>query len=584
MKKNKKTFIPKIQKRKKFLGIFLPAWIPSMIICIILCNIFFDLISTMRAQEILESQVMAERETMTTLGELISKDLTPGTLEYDLQFKNSLAFKLAMNAEARHTASLLYNKDTGEIIADGKRRGFALVHPLDEESENSIYTCDIEIINEKVNANAPISSFQAEKDLFYIFHEDFFGGDKTIYIKGSTFRLGTLYVDYSPDYYGPESMNPEDYVAIDFTPTEGGYTKIDGNTHRIFGSLILGYSETFRPTGFQTAFNLYPIASPEAVASLYDMYDEAQTSESNVIYRDNSYKELADRVNSTEITIDGTTYVLLTSVHYNLLDNLGVLYPLTYVVVMLFVSIVVFLICHSAYSQLKARYVMEDYRKTLMNAMAHDLKSPLMSIQGYTENLQSNPEHPKREHYLESIHHSVDYMNHTIEDILTLSKLEDSRTNRNWEKIDAAGLFSDITAAHESLKNKAGLTLSVNGNCTLTGDRKLLTQAFDNLVVNAFRHATPETTVEIQLEVGAITMRNLCEADLSDCIDTLCEPFVTGDISRSDKSGSGIGLSIANHILSLHGYPLKLSYQKGTFEVRVITAKQKSSFLPKKKA
>ena len=78
-----------------------------------------------------------------------------------------------------------------------------------------------------------------------------------------------------------------------------------------------------------------------------------------------------------------------------------------------------------SYHKLMYFYKNEDYRKALMNSMAHDLKTPLTAMSGYAENLKENVMTEKREHYAQAILQNTEYMNGIISDILNLSKLEE---------------------------------------------------------------------------------------------------------------------------------------------------------------
>ena len=193
-----------------------------------------------------------------------------------------------------------------------------------------------------------------------------------------------------------------------------------------------------------------------------------------------------------------------------------------------------------------------------------------MSISGYAENLQMNPDHPKRETYLQGIHSGISYMNRTIEDILMLSKLEDHPRTLSKVSVDLGACVQTLLEKHEPFLRERGITVHVSGSACVQGDATLLGEALDNLLVNALTHSPEESTVNIVLSNECFTISNPCEEDLTEKITELCNPFVTGDENRSDQKGSGLGLAIVKNIADLHSCELELSAENQTFEARLL--------------
>lgn len=72
----------------------------------------------------------------------------------------------------------------------------------------------------------------------------------------------------------------------------------------------------------------------------------------------------------------------------------------------------------------KSRYERQEYRRNMTNVMAHDLKTPLMAMSGYAENLLANVHTDKRQQYAEAISENVRKMNGMIEQMLEIDRLE----------------------------------------------------------------------------------------------------------------------------------------------------------------
>lgn len=82
------------------------------------------------------------------------------------------------------------------------------------------------------------------------------------------------------------------------------------------------------------------------------------------------------------------------------------------------------------YMTRKTRYDRQEYRRNMTNAMAHDLKTPLMAMSGYAENLLANVHTDKRQQYAEAISENVRRMNGMIEQMLEIDRLETGKRRK----------------------------------------------------------------------------------------------------------------------------------------------------------
>ncbi|MDE6024674.1 MAG: HAMP domain-containing histidine kinase [Lachnospiraceae bacterium] len=221
--------------------------------------------------------------------------------------------------------------------------------------------------------------------------------------------------------------------------------------------------------------------------------------------------------------------------------------------------------------RVKVQLDTERYRQSITDAMAHDLKSPLMAISGYAENLKDNVHTDKRDYYADAIAQNVLYMNDIIEHILELSKTETREIKLNKEALELETLVDEIIRKYTMTIDAKGLNVDVQGDIKINADRQLITQAIDNLISNAVKFAIDKTTISIECEKNHLIIKNNCKALENKDMDAsdLLKPFVKGDSSRSNKSGSGIGLTIAKNIFDLHGYTMKLTSTENEFIVKV---------------
>lgn len=307
-------------------------------------------------------------------------------------------------------------------------------------------------------------------------------------------------------------------------------------------------------------------------ALLQEVYGECVNQKlTNVNRRRETFFTLEMVVSVEKVLENGRCVTLMSALQYDILEVYGRTLLWVTAGLLLLDVLIVLLWTYLSSTRIRARYAMEDYRRNLTNTLAHDLKSPLMSISGYAENLRENTTPDKQAHYTDSILENVSYMNQIIESVLSLSKLESSSGTLCKESLDMKELVEQYLKKYEYQIEEKHLVTELQGDMNLKADRQLIAQMLDNLLGNAIKYAPCESVIQIVMGAAGVTVRNRCDNDLSDLIDRLCEPFVVGDRSRSNKSGNGLGLSIAKTICDLHGLSLRVAYRDGEFEVKVIS-------------
>ena len=139
----------------------------------------------------------------------------------------------------------------------------------------------------------------------------------------------------------------------------------------------------------------------------------------------------------------------------------------------------------------------------MTSALAHDLKTPLTAIMGYSENLKSNVHSEKRDYYADAVIENVRYMNEIITGTLELAKIEKQDTKMNKTAIDMVDLANELLAKYKADVEDRGISVSVSGNCTVKADRNLISRAVENLMSNAVKYTSDGGRVEISLTINA---------------------------------------------------------------------------------
>jgi signal transduction histidine kinase len=219
----------------------------------------------------------------------------------------------------------------------------------------------------------------------------------------------------------------------------------------------------------------------------------------------------------------------------------------------------------------------DKLRRDLVANVSHDLRNPLSSIQGYVETIQMKGEEITREElqrYLEPVLSNTKKLNRMIDDLFDLSKLDAENVTPNLEHISLAELVQDLVQQFTPIADQKNIEIKTiypeNPHAQIYADIGLLDRALSNLIDNAIQHTPEGGTVtiksiqngkDISLEISD-SGTGIPESDIPHIFDR----FYQVDKSRSNSSGAGLGLSIAQKILELHGAKITVQslLNKGT--------------------
>lgn len=205
-------------------------------------------------------------------------------------------------------------------------------------------------------------------------------------------------------------------------------------------------------------------------------------------------------------------------------------------------------------------------RQEFFSNVSHELKTPMTSIKGYSELLQTGmiTEESMKQNALEKIQYEVNNMATLINDILMISRLENKDIEVVQHPVLIKPIVSEIMDSVRPEANKRSITL--NNNCDdsyYLCNHQHIHQLLNNLIVNA---------VKYNVENGCVTVSTLIEesnmvitvSDTGIGIPLIDQQRVFERFYRCDKGrdkntgGSGLGLAIVKHIVQ---------YYKGTIDI-----------------
>ena len=213
----------------------------------------------------------------------------------------------------------------------------------------------------------------------------------------------------------------------------------------------------------------------------------------------------------------------------------------------------------------KRRMEEEQHRRNLLlSDIAHDLKTPMTTVSGYAMALNDGliSDRDKQREYLGAIVDKTRRMNVMVELLLDHARLESGGMEMHFQQMDVCEWLRNLVVELYDELEEAGIEPVIDipeTACIAQIDPVQFCRVVINLVNNAKKHMETGTHIFIRLDPaqGREGFRLFVADDGVPIPEELAEhifdPFVRGDASRSSSGGSGLGLSIAEQIVSLHG-------------------------------
>lgn len=245
---------------------------------------------------------------------------------------------------------------------------------------------------------------------------------------------------------------------------------------------------------------------------------------------------------------------------YNIVDCNApevVKYDLKFVIpICLAVYLLTALICWRRIVNDKAKYAMEDCQRNLTNRLAHDIKTPLMAIGGYAENIKEvDLTEEEKNRYLDAILANVGFTDSIINRTLFLNTMEER--SRKPETIDVLSVAAESLKKYGPLLDQKGITHSAEGSASVKADRTTFESIVENLISNAVKYTPEHGVIKAEIDARRLAVTNTVKQKVD--VGNLTTPFVRGEEARSNLGGSGLGLSIAERAAVMNGFALKLS-------------------------
>ena len=205
-----------------------------------------------------------------------------------------------------------------------------------------------------------------------------------------------------------------------------------------------------------------------------------------------------------------------------------------------------------------------QYRKEFIGNVAHELKTPIFTIQGYISNLLDGAMDDKilLDKYLNRTDNSIERLIYIIKDLDLITQLEASTMNLNISSFNLIDLISDIFEQLEIKSKEKNIKLffdkKYDKEILVKADKARIEQVITNLLVNSINYGSKNGSTEVSISDLTEDKLIVRVTDNGDGIDQehlprLFERFYRVDVSRSrSHGGSGLGLPTVKHIIDAH--------------------------------
>ena len=192
-------------------------------------------------------------------------------------------------------------------------------------------------------------------------------------------------------------------------------------------------------------------------------------------------------------------------------------------------------------------------------AVAHDLKTPMTSVQGFAKALSDGKIKPEeQQETFDIIYRKANSMNEMVDTLFEYAKLGTEEYKPVMSQVNICSLVRDVAAENYCDFEEHGIEPEIDipdDDIIVRGDRNELKRAVTNLVVNVYKH-NPDginARISVNMENGKAVIRIADSGSAIPADMDIFEPFVTENTSRTPGQGTGLGLAVTKRMIERSG-------------------------------
>ena len=212
----------------------------------------------------------------------------------------------------------------------------------------------------------------------------------------------------------------------------------------------------------------------------------------------------------------------------------------------------------------------EAMKNEFISSVSHELRTPLTAIKGWAETIGSMPDDRETvSKGMRVITAETERLSQMVEELLDFSRMQNGKFTLTKDNVDILAELGDAVLIYTEKARKEGIELVYTEPEDLPivyGDRNRLRQVFINVIDNAIKYSEKGGLVTV---TAAVTQDSRIEIEVSDTgcgISPEDLPKIKTKFFRANhnKRGSGIGLAVADEIMTMHGGSMEIFSEQGT--------------------
>ena len=211
----------------------------------------------------------------------------------------------------------------------------------------------------------------------------------------------------------------------------------------------------------------------------------------------------------------------------------------------------------------------EQLKNEFISSVSHELRTPLTAIKGWGETLVSDDDISRDtlEQGMRIIMNETDRLSLMVEELLDFSRMQSGRLKYVFDRMDILAEVGEAVLMYTERARRENIELfyeepAISGE--VYGDKNRLRQVFINIIDNAIKYSNPGGVIEVQVgeenDMIYITVSDSGLGISEEDLPKIKDRFYKGSHSRR---GSGIGLAVADEIVSAHGGSLDINSEFG---------------------
>lgn len=217
--------------------------------------------------------------------------------------------------------------------------------------------------------------------------------------------------------------------------------------------------------------------------------------------------------------------------------------------------------------------VTQEAQKNFISDAAHQLRNPIAGIHALAEAILTAKTLKIAKQRADDLVEATQHAGTLAERLLTLERIQSQNLDANYDKVALGPLLTAVVKSFQETANKRGLTLDLqlpSVPVMVLGEALMLSEAITNLLDNSLKHAGPNlTTLSVQMR----TQGDNAVIEISDDGIGLTQadiPKVTARFGQAQPGeGSGLGIPIAEAVMSQHGGTFKIVLKDKGLTVRL---------------